>query len=341
MGKPFEKLGTINNSRELSKDKGPEKVHKFLARTGFLKMLSNEEKFKQWFFKQEYSDFKDYLVRLNGLVRDIPIKERNIDGENVSIGNEMMGNEYLPPHQEDKDLLLQKAFEGAKKLPRKDAGLLLYYALQAVHPFSDGNGRTGRLLHTLLEKNDSGADVTSDELEELLIHDGDTGSGRESFANKIKQPEDVYEIINYLIATDEFGIDFTRKFKLVSSSLQGGQIESYNNENVSKDTKAKLDRLMSEGGGGRYAFRNTVLLKYLQSNDLTDEYVNEYEEKKILVLDGPKILRNLSEKNAEEIIGLDIDLKKKFVEKLFDVIINPEKYKVGEEDKTMKDWLHE
>lgn len=313
----------------IEKDIGPQKIYQFLSRTGFLNIVADEEKLHQWMEAQSFSDFEDHLVRINGLVRQVRIKDRRIDGERVSIQNQFDDVSYLPPEASDKRELLEKTFEQAKKLPEKDAGLLLYYSVQAIHPFVDGNGRTGRLLYLLLERGSAKQAVSKQELEDFLMHDGESGPGRESFAERVMSPERVYPVIEQLLASDVLGREVTDKFRRTYSALQGGTIEALTNQRLSADTKERLERQMSEGGGGTYAFRNIVLLRYIQDKGLYEKYATEEIEKKLLRFDGQRILEDVSEEEAKEIMALDVALKRQFVEKLIDVIANAQKYQMS------------
>ncbi len=323
----------------LEKDTGPQKVYQFLSRTGFLDTVADEEKLRQWMEWLSFQDFEDHLVRINGLVRQVRIKDRRVDGESVSIQTQFDDVSYIPPQASDKRGLLEKSFEQAKTLPEKDAGLLLYFALQAIHPFVDGNGRTGRLLYLLLEKGSAKQAVGKDELENFLIHDGDSGPGRESFTQKVRSPEQVYSEVEKLLASDVLGPEITDKFKRVFSGLQSGTIESFTNKKLSEETKTTLTRLMSEGGGGNFAFRNIVLLKYLKDNGLFEADTIEDESRQLLRFDGNKILENLSEEEANEIMAMHANLKKQFVEKLIDIISDAQKYQMSSGG-SLKDHLY-
>jgi len=76
----------------------------------------------------------------------------------------------LPPSFEQKEGLMREVFEAFKQIPdNEDRALLIYYAIQAIHPYSEGNGRTGRLLHEIIS-GDSG-ELTEVKLSKLLDHD--------------------------------------------------------------------------------------------------------------------------------------------------------------------------
>lgn len=262
-----------------------------------------------------------------------------MDGENVQISNELMGTSYLAPRSEDKEELLKKSFEAAKSLSAKDAGLLLYLSLQAIHPFVDGNGRTGRLMYLLLERKNASQPIDKKEIVDFLEHDEDSGPGRESFTQKVKPPEDIYHAVEHLLASDVLGSEITNKFSRLFSGLQSGVIEDFTNEKIPDELKERLKYFMSEGGGGAFPFRNIVLTKYLQEHGLLGKYATEDTEKKLLRLDGQRLLEDVSEADAKKIITTDLNLKKLFVEKIIDIIANSEKYKFAD-GKTVKDRLY-
>ena len=330
---------TIKTSSGLERDKGPQKIYQFLSRTGFLQVAGDRGRFSEWMENLSFEEFEKHLFRLNGLVREMSIKERGKDDEGVSVKNQFDDISYLPPRKGDKRALLEKSFTAAKTLPEKDAGLLLYYTLQAVHPFGDGNGRTGRLLYMILEKGELGERLTSQELSDFLAHDGESGPGRQKFTQKVRSPEEVYRAVEQLFAADVLGKNITSKFKRIYSGLQSGTIESVENNNLSSDLKQELERLMSEGGGGAYPFRNIILLKYLQSRDQLEKYGTEDEQQELLRFDGQKLLEGLSESDASEIIEMDLGLKQTFVEKLIDIIANAEKYQMAKGG-TLKDHFY-
>ncbi len=124
-----------------------EKIIKFLDKINAFEFFENIDQQRE---KISFEDFKSFLVRLNGLVKDIPIKQRKFNGENVEISGGLLGEIILPPKEEDKTELLEFAFNSAKDLSRGDNAYMIPVVVNALHMFNDGNGRTSRVIHLLL-----------------------------------------------------------------------------------------------------------------------------------------------------------------------------------------------
>ncbi len=328
-------------SLELSQnnsDTSPDTVYRFLSRTGFIELLSDEHKFREWITNVSAEEFEEHLVRINGILREIKIKDRAVDGHTVELSSEFTGTSYLPPTPEDKKVLIQTAFEKAKTLNSKDAGLLIYFTLQAVHPFLDGNGRTGRLVYLLLESNANGHSLSNNDIVSFLKHEGETGQGRKLFEKKVRSPEKVYEVISLILARAELSEETLDGVSRVYSALQAGAV-GFENDQMTLETKTKLEKLCAEGGSGNISFRDIVLVKFVENKKFDEKYFKKNTEKKLLIVDGEKIFEELSEYDALELISLFQEMKKSFCERIIDVIANSAEYKFID-GKTVKDTLY-
>lgn len=104
----------------------------------------------------DFETFKDFLIRLNGIAREIPISKRQTDGKNVYIDGFVSG-EIVPRHS-DKEELLKYAYDTIPEIEKNDVKYLIPAMINAVHLFVDGNGRTSRILHQLLARHGSEKD---------------------------------------------------------------------------------------------------------------------------------------------------------------------------------------
>ncbi|MDP2789500.1 MAG: Fic family protein, partial [bacterium] len=121
------------------------------------------------------TEFAELLDGVNGILRGKKKDEWGMDGETVALEGMMVGVGYVPPRQEDKSELLAKVLTSAKEMSRdgknlKDIALLISSSLNAIHPYLDANGRTSRLIYTLLTKDFN--DETKAELQGALGRDG-------------------------------------------------------------------------------------------------------------------------------------------------------------------------
>lgn len=86
-------------------------------------------------------------------IRQIDTDIRNIPG--TALVNDITGEKiYTPP--EGKDILIKLLSNWENYLHQKDDGIdpliklaVQHYQFEAIHPFSDGNGRTGRIINLL------------------------------------------------------------------------------------------------------------------------------------------------------------------------------------------------
>ncbi|MDF3054986.1 MAG: hypothetical protein K0Q74_893 [Gammaproteobacteria bacterium] len=91
------------------------------------------------------------LVMADGKTRIKPTKYR--DGQNVIRDGRTKAIVYMPPEAKDVKGLMLSMFSwinGNRKLPCPIVAGIAHYQFATIHPYYDGNGRTARLLTTLI-----------------------------------------------------------------------------------------------------------------------------------------------------------------------------------------------
>ena len=99
---------------------------------------------KKFVCKVQYEITKNTSCRIQGDYRDSEVR--------------IMGSEHVPPKSSEVNILMQKIFEEygkqKKELHPIELATLMHNKLVKIHPFTDGNGRTARLLmNWILQKN--------------------------------------------------------------------------------------------------------------------------------------------------------------------------------------------
>lgn len=323
------------------------KVFDFLDKTKFLAFRKSDEQFDEWIQKLSYEDFRNYLTRLNGILREMPTKQRSVDGANVEIVFGFAGDQisYLPPAVEKKETLMREVFAALKSVPdNEDRALLAYYALQAIHPYSDGNGRTGRLLHELISS--EGKELTKEKLSQLLDHDKKghtgTGKGRDDFEKKVLNANRAYYYINREVVKEIFGDDFLNENgKIYYASSLGNQGNLSPNVEITPQEKALARKIIGEGDVISFPFRGIAILKLLQENGKLANYqftidrptekgevVPEDVGKKILGIDNEKFEAELTAEEIRRLIEIHKDIKMRFIRDMIDIFVNPDKHQL-------------
>lgn len=325
-------------------------IYNFLNRTGYLDIRKSDERFEDWLQNISYEDFLDYITRLNGILRETPIRQRSIDGSDVEVSYSMLADEgvsYLPPIVEHKGTLLFDAFDAIKSISdNEDRALLAYYCLQAIHPYSDGNGRTGRLLYELISS--SGQELTEDKLSQLLDHDtsgqAGTGNGRNAFAQKVLEPERAYYYVNREVAKEVFGEGFLQDYGNIFYSGPVGVGNVSEKLNLSQEERMLTEKIIGEAFVKNFSFRGLVILKLLQENGKLSDYqfnvkrrtmegevVPEDVGKVILGIDGEKFEAELTENDSRQMIEIHKDIKSIFVRSMIDIFKNPNAHLLSDE----------
>ncbi|MBX9577624.1 MAG: Fic family protein [Chthoniobacterales bacterium] len=91
------------------------------------------------------------LVMGNGRIRVKPTPYR--DGQNVIRDSRTRAIVYMPPEAKDVSALMISMvdwIDDVKKIPTPIVAGLVHYQFATIHPYYDGNGRTARLLTTLV-----------------------------------------------------------------------------------------------------------------------------------------------------------------------------------------------
>lgn len=328
------------------------KVFEFLDRANFFDIRKSDEQFEDWLQTLKYEDYSNYLTRLNGLLRDVVIQDRSVDGSGVQLTFGITGDiSYLPPADEQKDHLMRETFEALKSIPdNNDRALLAYYSLQAIHPYMDGNGRTGRVLHELLS--DNGKELTEDKLSLLLDHNKEghsgTGQGRDTFAERVLRPDKAYYLVNREVAKEVLGEQFVEENGsiFVAAYVGVGQVSDAVKEKLSPEESVLVEKILGEGEVNHFPFRGIVLAKLIQEKPELQQYlyqaafqldasrgvVPEDYGKKPFAIHGEEIMQNLTEEDARRLIEIHKEVKEQFIKHMIEIFTEPEKNQL-----TMKD----
>ena len=272
--------------------------------------------------KLSFDSFLSIINRLNGIAREIPIQEREPDGDGVEITSPV--DRVILPLQRDKEPLLKGAFEAAQKLSRSDASYLLPLIINAVHLFADGNGRTSRMVHLLVREHEN-KEQFNEELEKALRKDGRF----KSFDNNTRIID--FEIEQKMLQKN--GWDFDRpvacldgKITSMASGVKPGAISDFYLRHII--SYASDDRL----------YMMTAIYNSLDKEKF-EKILSKESESKIDIVENQAVLDT---SDFQGIIEAYFELKKKHVEMMVDMFVHPDEYEAPDhEGKSLKDWYIE
>ena len=294
-----------------------EKVIEFLKRINafefFQKLANNPEKVREI----KFDDLNDFLVRLNGIARNIPIHKREADGEKVYF--EGFIDRALVPRQEDKEPLLEEAFDARQDLQNpEDFSYMLPAVTNAVHLFADGNGRTSRMLNILLTPHTSQEEFEN-KLNKAL---GEHGRFESLDVNPAFLNVDIENIV-----LKRHGLKF--KEGTESPLLPDGLVRLFTLEDVQSE-KAK------EFNGKREIDPRICFIaayNYLKTHNLLDKVIATNEDFPEITVENYKALswgkmdHILTEDDWQNILDDYYAIKRESVEVLIDIFIHPDEYK--------------
>ena len=140
-----------------------------LEKLGLQERLKTPEERKKLFAGLTDEQYQKMLGYVNSLVR----------GKKISYGYGHSAPPMLAvPPREMKDPLMRETFAAVREILADEsatpevalrlAGLTMGGAVNYIHPYDDGNGRVGRLMHYLMEFGTEREGVTDDELRALI-----------------------------------------------------------------------------------------------------------------------------------------------------------------------------
>ncbi|HWQ60034.1 MAG TPA: Fic family protein [Candidatus Fimivivens sp.] len=322
-----ETVKRLQEEESLHRPERAEKVIAFLEKIHAFEFFQNVDK-----QTVAFADFESFLIRVNGIARDMPLYERNIDGKHVEISGGMLGETVLPPREEDKRELLEFAFESSLDMSREDVSYMLPAVINALHMFSDGNGRTSRVIHQLLSAKDK--ESFDNDLAKTLSSNGrfDTPDINPGLINweievYILREFHHWELIKD-IETGRLGY-FHEKIRPIASA-QFGDIDSTKSafyENIGRFQKLR-------SADGRYV--ETALVDALSDERYESILLtNEYNKRRMV---SPLKMESLSDTEWKSIFKNYYKLKKEHIETMVWMFKDPNEYRNPEnEHETFRD----
>ncbi len=314
------------------RDPKAEKVIRILHAMKLENMLADTEGRLEFIRNLNFQSFKNFLVRINGIVRGLPIKGRDFEKEDVVFDG--FGFRSTPPDPEDREELLKEVFEQARQCRTlADIAFLLSTSINAVHPFSDGNGRTSRLVF-LLVQDGYGATPKEDQKVRRVLGEG---GRREIDTNPLLIRGEVLKVLKA-----------RKDFQSFESPTLPDSIGKYIREMVipgvrSEEKKERFIRMIEDGSTD---FGLIAVFRYLADKGyVSGQFFKVVPDTslKILhpetgkVMDNPNppdkivislhdVLKILTDKDVDEILEYNREAKKEYIRLLADVIVNPERY---------------
>lgn len=271
-----------------------------------------------------FEEFRDFLIRVNGVVRDIPIKDREADGQTAVLGSDI-SYERLPL-QEDKEELLLKAYENIDKIPKDELKYFVPLIITGIHLFKDGNGRTARIFNLLFSGFNSPEDLYR-ELEKTLDIDG-------RYNTLDINPGIIKENLKRFVLK-QYGLDTWKNQPMIKElNIQNGVLGQLQ---IDPDICAKANHF-SKICYTDQDFGFLSILSVLKDKSYFNECLEDISlgRKRISIKLADKYL---NENDWNEIYKIYFGLKRQQRgDILIDMFIDPDKYKI-DESTTLKDKL--
>lgn len=328
--RPFEAEPPAFEDTSEFREPKAKKIANLLERLDLPRVLSDEDKRQKFFRGLNFEAFRDFLIRINGISRGIPMNKREIDGKDVVLDAGAFGV-HATPDFEDKQELLKELYQLAQKMDDlKDSALILGAGIGAVHPFTDGNGRTARLVFVLLHDGYDGSPEQHQRLVELLGEAGreklDLSSAHIQRELSEKQKENaVLEYMGNPTLADFQNIREISFPEGISEQKKESFIRMVEDGYEDYALLAIYEYLLAHGKFDKIYFRTVPDDSY----HIMDEQGRmrpdpEHTTKEVMPLRS--IVAELTEADIDEILSYNAKAKREYVRLLADAIANPEKY---------------
>ncbi|MDP3880616.1 MAG: hypothetical protein Q8Q32_00320 [bacterium] len=280
--------------------------------------------------RPSFQEFRDFLTRINGILRDIPIAKRSEDGQGVFLQG--FGENSEVPRHEDKLPLLQEAYEKSETLEREYIKYFIPAIINAVHLFSDGNGRTSRTIYLLLENHGSNENFASALKEALSLNgrlnaiDANTAFIRGDLENEVLRRNGWLKKGDPPYQQEQLG-----KINSGIASLEWSELDG----NYSGyEFAGKVEELSIDNG----QYMITAVYNFLgqeRINEVTEEY--DVDGKQYQTISPKKMMEALTPNEWEAILDEFYKLIKEETEILIDVFVHPDQHKSKDGKSTLRD----
>lgn len=250
-----------------------------------------------------------------------------------------MGPEYTPPLQEDKPQLFNEVLSATKKMNAegkdlKDIALLISSSINAIHAFSDANGRTSRTIYTLLTQDYN--NETKQNLQNVLSDDGRIYTDINPGLIQIELED---------LIKNEIDQNYSQKNPNTIAGFwaeNGTPLHEYTLKNfefksdIKEEQKNKFLFLINLDE----EFVCIATNKLIQNKPDKENYIKHFPYFSRILID--KLFKNLNSADLDNLLTSYRKIKIDFVKKLIDCIANPNKkgYEVaaihGSDSKTQK-----
>lgn len=168
-----------------------------------LEILKDDSRIDEFFSNLTGDDLKKYLIYVNSKVRNVPYTENEICPQTMVAGS------LVSPNNEIQNRYFDKMSNALSKVQgRKNKATMMYYLINELHLFEDGNGRTSRCVFEMINNKNF-----SFENNDNLLHD----------TNEIaKINHNEFEMQNNI--TGSTGIEIYANYYLYKALIQKGII---------------------------------------------------------------------------------------------------------------------
>jgi hypothetical protein len=305
-----------------------EKVITFFERTEIFEKCQDLLKSENITENISFDDFKDFLIRINGLLREVDIKDRDFDGRGVVLLS--MAKEQQIVGHEDKEGLLLHAYKSLKDIKKEDLKYFMPIMINAIHLFLDGNGRTARIFNLLLKEWSTKKDFY-DNVKKVL-----------SFDNKhndidIKPRKIYFDITKFLMQKEGISFEENNWPPILPKELFGDNGNFiFSSEKMGNIRGKELLNLYASDP--ELVFLS--MFKYLKDKNLLVKCIETNNELGGIKALSPALMEFfLTEDDFENMIRGYFDLLRERIQVLVDSFVQPEEYSLIDGTSTMKDKL--
>lgn len=159
------------------------------------------------FRNMDYDEFSNKMKMINNLARGGDVNEL-VNGDEFDAPDNMLINGYFGIKKEARETAYKDLFESVQQLPADEGASLMFYGINKIHGFRDGNGRTSRIMSDLVYND---GELSG---ENLIGHGGDISQNSGSNLNQYKVDYGIWDrvadaYLDEILGTDKVKRKFT------------------------------------------------------------------------------------------------------------------------------------